>query len=75
MESKDNSLAIVLSSWLIIAALVGIGNSIDDVSEELKQSNKINSDLAEAAKRTAGDIASLTAILRSWEITIEQNIK
>lgn len=71
----DIQITAILTGWLLVAACIGITNAINNVAKEIRQSNKIATFQAECMERVAIEVSSMTAILKNWEITIEQNIK
>lgn len=73
--NRDIQITAILTGWLLVAACIGITNAINNVAKEIQQSNKIATSQAEYAERSAIELASITAVLKTWEITIEQNIK
>jgi hypothetical protein len=72
---RDIQITAILTGWLLVAACIGITNAINNVAKEIQQSNKIATFQAECTERAAIEVSSMTAILKTWEITIEQNIK
>ncbi len=74
-HNGDIQITAILTGWLLVAACIGITNAINNVAKEIQQSNKIATFQAECAERAAIEVSSMTAILKTWEITIEQNIK